>query len=74
MEIKQILSVIQIVLSALTVVFILLQNRGEGLSGVFGGLGEFYATRRGLEKGIFIATIISVILLALSIILGLFLA
>jgi protein translocase SecG subunit len=71
---KHILSIVQIALSALVVVFILLQNRGEGLSGIFGGLGEFYATRRGLEKGIFIATIVFVVLLALSIILGLFLA
>lgn len=71
---KQILSIVQITLSALVVISILLQQKGEGLSGVFGGLGEFYATRRGLEKTIFIASIVFVILFAASIIAGLFFA
>lgn len=71
---KQILSIVQITLSVLVVISILLQQKGEGLSGVFGGLGEFYATRRGLEKTIFIASIVFVILFAASIIAGLFFA
>jgi len=71
--IKQTLSIIQIILSILVVVSILLQQKGEGLSGIFGGMGEFYATRRGLEKTIFIASIVLVILFAASIIVGLFL-
>ena len=70
---KQTLSIIQIILSILVVVSILLQQKGEGLSGIFGGMGEFYATRRGLEKTIFIASIVLVILFAASIIVGLFL-
>ena len=70
---KETLSIIQIVLSVLVVVFILLQQKGEGLSGIFGGMGEFYATRRGLEKTIFIATIVLATLLAASVVAGLFL-
>ena len=40
----------------------LLQNRGAGLSAVFGGGGNIYRTKRGLEKGLFTLTIILVIL------------
>jgi len=58
-----------IIVSALLIVAILLQARGSGLSSIFGGGGEFYQTRRGLEKKIFIATIIlAVIFLALGVI------
>lgn len=59
----------QIIISALLIVAILLQSRGSGLSSLFGGGGEFYQTRRGLEKKIFIVTIIlAVIFLALGVI------
>lgn len=59
----------QIIVSALLIVAILLQARGSGLSSIFGGGGEFYQTRRGLEKKIFIATIVlAVIFLALGVI------
>lgn len=53
-----ILDIAQILVSILLIAAILLQQRGGGLSGVFGGEGSVYATRRGIEKGIFIATII----------------
>ena len=43
-------------------VAILLQNRGVGLSGVFGGSGNIYRTKRGVEKKLFIATIILAVL------------
>lgn len=48
----------QIAVSILLVAAILLQQRGGGLSGVFGGEGSVYATRRGIEKNIFVTTII----------------
>lgn len=38
-----------------------MQEKGSGLGGIFGGSGEtggFYQTRRGLEKIIFIGTIV----------------
>ncbi len=41
---------------------ILLQNRGAGLSGIFGGSSNIYATKRGLEKKLFYATIILAVL------------
>lgn len=52
------LNITQIVISVLLVALILLQQRGGGLSPVFGGEGGVYRTRRGIEKLIFIATII----------------
>lgn len=52
----------QIVISILLVVTILLQQRGSGLSSVFGGSGTVYRTKRGLEKGLFILTIILILL------------
>ncbi|MEK7634587.1 MAG: preprotein translocase subunit SecG [Patescibacteria group bacterium] len=60
-----IISILQIIISVVLIALILLQERGSGLSGVFGGSGEgFYQTRRGLEKIIFIATIILIVSLA----------
>jgi len=53
----------QIVISALIIIVILMQNRGSGVSAIFGGGGGGgYRTKRGLEKGLHIFTIILVIL------------
>lgn len=55
---QPILSVIQIATSVLLIGAILLQQRGTGLSTTFGGEGNVYRTKRGLEKILFIGTII----------------
>jgi len=52
------INVIQIILGVLLGIAILLQRQGSGLSGAFGGEGEFYHSRRGAEKFLFTATII----------------
>ena len=52
------LSIAQIVISGFLIAAILLQQRGTGLSATFGGEGNVYRTKRGLEKMIFVATII----------------
>ncbi|HUZ92523.1 MAG TPA: preprotein translocase subunit SecG [Candidatus Paceibacterota bacterium] len=53
------LAIIQIIIAVLLVILILLQERSAGLSGIFGGEGGgYYQTRRGLEKFIFISTIV----------------
>ncbi|MCL4437439.1 preprotein translocase subunit SecG [Patescibacteria group bacterium] len=62
--------IIQSIIAIALIVLILLQERSSGLSGIFGGEsgGGVYQTRRGMEKIIFWATIVLiVILLALSI-------
>jgi len=48
----------QLIVSVLLIVSILLQQRGGALGQIFGGEGGFYATRRGLQKKIFVATIL----------------
>lgn len=63
----KIINIIEIILAILLVVSILLQNRGAGLSGAFGGDFGGYYTRRGFEK--FLVTF-SVILSALFLILA----
>lgn len=52
------LTIIQVALAILLVVLILFQNRGAGLGSSWGGSGEFYVTRRGLEKLLFRTTIL----------------
>lgn len=52
------IAVALVVVSVLLVAAILMQKRGAGLGGVFGGEGSVYMTKRGAEKAIFIATIV----------------
>jgi len=60
---SSILSIFQIIVSVLLIMAILLQQRGSGMSGIFGGGGgESYHTKRGFEKTLFISTIILAIL------------
>ena len=66
---KSLLPYIQIILSVVMVALILLQQTGAQVGGAFGGndnLSSAYHTRRGLEKGLFISTVIVAILFALS--------
>ncbi len=51
------LPLIQIILSILLVAAILLQQRGTGLGAAFGGGGEVFRTKRGIEKSLFYASI-----------------
>lgn len=52
------INIIQIVAAILLVIAILLQNKGASVGGVFGGEGAVYQTKRGVEKKLFILTII----------------
>lgn len=61
-NLSSILTIIQIITGLLLIIFILLQQRGSGLSSVFGGEHMFYHTKRGLEKFIFISTIVLAVL------------
>jgi len=65
---EKILDIVQVVISALLVATILLQQRGEGLSSAFGGEGggASYFKKRGMEKILFIATIVLAVLFILS--------
>jgi len=59
---QNILTIAQIILAILIIVAILLQSRGTGLGAAFGGEGNVYRTKRGLEKKLYYATIILAIL------------
>jgi preprotein translocase subunit SecG len=65
----KILSVFQIITSLALIAVILLQAQGTGLGGLFGGAGEEYRSKRGLEKTLFYITIVlSIIFLGLSLV------
>ena len=56
------LNIIQIIVALLLLGAILLQYRGADLPGLFGGGGDIYRTKRGIEKTLFIATIVLAII------------
>lgn len=65
---KNILAYAQIGSAILMMITILLQQRGQGLGSGFGGTGMEYSTKRGVERGIFYATIVfAVIFIGISI-------
>ena len=59
---RNVLLWLQIAVSVLLVTAILLQQKGVGLGAAFGGSGQIYRSKRGLEKGLFIGTIILAVL------------
>ena len=56
---------IQLVLAIILIIFIMLQQRGSGLGMAFGGEGNVYRSRRGIEKFLFNGTIVIAILFCL---------
>lgn len=63
----------QIIISILLIIAILLQNKGAALGGVFGGSGAVFLTKRGIEKKLFVITIILAVLFFANSVLNLFL-
>lgn len=54
--------VLQTLLALILVILIVLQGRGAGLGSSWGGAGELYGTRRGVEKILFKATVVAAFL------------
>lgn len=52
------LPIVQIIISIILIVVILMQNRGAGLGGVFGGSSGAFRTKRGIENTLHILTIV----------------
>ena len=65
-----ILQITHILICLLLVGAVLLQAPESGLSGLFGGGGEIYHTKRGAEKFIFVLTIILAVLFSFTSILN----
>lgn len=68
---KNYLSFFQILISLSLIVAILLQSQGGGLSSVFAARGEFYRSKRGVEKLVFYLTIMLSLLFLISSVLNL---
>ena len=51
------LYIVQIVISVALVAAVLLQTKGSGLGGIFGGQSTVYQSRRGVEQTLFNITI-----------------
>jgi len=60
-----ILNILEIAAAIALVVLILLQMQGSGLSGSFGGTGEFYRSKRSIEKLLMWSTVVVAIVFAL---------
>jgi preprotein translocase subunit SecG len=63
---SDIFKIFQIVFAIVLVVCVLLQQRGSGLGVAFGGEGNVYRSRRGVEKFLFYATIVVAFLFCLT--------
>ena len=71
MSIDTILQITTLVSASLTILAILLQQRGASLGAGFGATGELYTTRRGIDKSLYDVTIIFAVIFVLSILVGL---
>ncbi len=66
---KTTLNIIQIVVSVALVAAILFQVKGGGIGGIFGQADSVFRTKRGIEKWLFLGTIVLVVIfVALSMI------
>lgn len=67
MQLGRFLEILVFISAILSVLLILLQQRGASLGSGSGSSSELYTTRRGLEKSMFITTIFFVVVFVLSI-------
>ncbi len=73
MSLTQILQYVTVGSASLMILAILLQQRGASLGAGFGGSGELYTTRRGLDKNLFETTIVLAVIFVISILANLLL-
>ena len=71
--VRNVLLIINIVVSIAITVLILIQGRGGGLGGAWGGGGETFHTRRGIDKITLRLTIILIVIFFLISAVNLFL-
>ena len=68
MQFGSVLQTIIIISAILTILLILVQQRGASLGAGFGASGELYTARRGIDKSLFNATVVFVCIFVASII------
>lgn len=61
---REVLLIAQIIVSVFLTGAILLQAQGSGLGTSWGGGGETYHTKRGVERVVFVLTIVGVVIFA----------
>lgn len=59
---KDYLLIGQVVVSILLIIFVIMQNKGSALGGVFGGETNIYQNKRGIEKFLHNGTIVLAVL------------
>ena len=67
MELGSFFQTTTMVSAVVMVLLILLQQRGASLGAGFGGSGELYTTRRGLDKSMFNVTVVAALIFVFSI-------
>ena len=67
MQLGTLFQSITFISALLTILLILLQQRGASLGAGFGSSGELYTTRRGLERSLFNATVVCAVVFIFSI-------
>lgn len=60
------LNIVEIIVSVLLIGLVLLQMQGSGLSSAFGGTGEFYRSKRSVEKLLVWATVVVAVIFAIT--------
>lgn len=60
-----IFQILEMIIAAVLIGLILLQMQGSGLSGSFGGSGEFYRSKRSIEKLLIAATVVFTVAFAI---------
>ena len=71
---QKVLTIAQIVLPILLIMAILLQAKGTGLGATFGGEGNVFRSKRGIEKKLFQFTIVLAVLFFGSALLNVYLS
>ncbi len=69
---KNFLLVLNIIIAIVIVTLIMIQGKGAGLGSAWGGSGEVYQTRRGIEKLTFRITVILIVVFFIISVLNLF--
>lgn len=65
---NQSLVIAQSIVSVLLIILILLQQRGTALGSAFGGGGEVYSTRRGIQKNIlWVSVVLTIAFIVLAV-------
>lgn len=63
---KQGLLILQVVVSIVLIIFIILQNKSEGIGRAMGTETASFSTRRGVEKSLYVATYVFIALFLIA--------